>query len=130
MTKRSVFFAAVGLAIGIAQGAASAHAWGNATRLTYLTFSGPVALPGVTLGAGTYAFEVHDPANSVNVVVVRDRNRTRPFFLGMTRLIPRPEGVSHRSTVSFGEAPRGEPRPIVAWYPPDAPHGLQFIYTR
>ena len=89
-----------------------------------------MALPGVTLAAGTYAFELADPASSSNVVVVRDRNRTRSFYLGLTLMVPRPAGMDNHSTVSLGEAPRGEPTPIVAWYPPDAPHGLQFIYAR
>lgn len=130
MTTRSRFLTAFTLALGLAAGAASAHAWGNATRLTYLTFSGPVALPGVTLDAGTYAFELYDPGISTDVVLVRDRTRTHPFFLGFTRRIPRPDGMSHRGTVSLGEAARGEPKPIVAWYPPDTPDGLQFIYRR
>ena len=130
MKTRSTILTALAVAFGLAAGAASAHAWGTASRLTYLTFSGPVALPGVTLDAGTYAFELVDPASSSNIVVVRDRNRTRPFYMGLTMVVPRPAGMDNHSTVSLGEAPRGEPTPIVAWYPPDAPHGLQFIYAR
>ena len=131
MKTRSTFLTALALAFGLAAaGAASAHAWGNGSGLTYLTFSGPVALPGVTLEAGTYAFELHDPANSTNVVLVRDRNRRRPFYLGITQRVARPAGLGNRSTVSLGEAPRGEPTPIVAWYPSDASYGLQFIYVR
>ena len=99
-------------------------------KQTFLTFSGPVALPGVTLDAGTYAFELVDPASSSNVVVVRDRNRTRPFYMGLTMVVPRPAGMDNHGTVSLGEAPRGEPKPIVAWYPSDASYGLQFIYAR
>ncbi len=89
-----------------------------------------MALPGVTLETGTYAFEIHDPGNASNVVLVRDRNRTRPFYLGLTQVVPRPAGIGNRSTVSLGESRRGEPKPIVAWYPPDAEHGLQFMYAR
>jgi hypothetical protein len=129
MKTRSTF-TALALAFGLAAGAVSAHAWGTASRLTYLTFSGPVALPGVTLDAGTYAFELLDPSNSGNIVSVRDRNRARSFYLGMTQVVPRPAGMDEHSTVALGEAPRGEPKPIVAWYPPDAAHGLQFIYAR
>ena len=33
-------------------------------RLTYLTFSGPVQLPGVTLAAGTYTFKLADLSGS------------------------------------------------------------------
>src|SRR5437762_14242677 len=98
MLIRSSFLTTVTLILGLAAGAASAHAWGTASRLTYLTFSGPVALPGVTLDAGTYAFELVDPASSSNVVVVRDRNRTRPFYMGLTMVVPRPAGMDNHST--------------------------------
>lgn len=130
MTNRSTFLTALAVAVGLAAGAASVHAGGQSTGLTYLTFSGPVALPGVTLDAGTYAFELADPNNSSIAVVVRDRNRTRPLYLGLTMVVPRPAGIGNRSTVSLGEAPRGEPTPIIAWYPSETGHGLQFIYAR
>ena len=39
-------------------------------RLTYLTFSGPVQLPGVTLAAGTYTFKLADLSGSKHVVHV------------------------------------------------------------
>ena len=130
MHTRSTFLTSLALATALAAGAASAHAWGTASRLTYLTFSGPVALPGVTLDAGTYAFELYDPANASNIVLVRDRSRARAIYLGIANRIPRPDGIGNRSTVSLGEAPRGEAKPIVAWYPPDAEHGLQFVYVR
>lgn len=129
MGNRFSFLTALAVAVGLAAGGASVLAFGNASRLTYLTFSGPVALPGVTLDAGTYAFELVDPGSNT-AVVVRNRARTKAYFLGLTQLISRPAGASNRSTVSFGEAPRGEPKPIVAWYPPDTAYGLQFIRAR
>src|SRR5262249_9289862 len=60
MTKRCAFLTVLAAAVGLAAAAAAAHAGTNASRLTYLTFSGPVALPGVSLTAGTYAFELAD----------------------------------------------------------------------
>jgi hypothetical protein len=44
----------------------------SAAQTTYLTFSGPVALPGATLGAGTYVFEVANPSTSGDVIRVSD----------------------------------------------------------
>jgi hypothetical protein len=32
--------------------------------------------------------------------------------------------------VDFGESANGEPKPIVAWYPPDMSEGLQFVYRQ
>ncbi|HMF94801.1 MAG TPA: hypothetical protein VKE96_10925 [Vicinamibacterales bacterium] len=126
MTKRSRFLAAVAIVAGLAASGATVHGWGDSTRLTYLTFSGPVALPGVTLAAGTYAFQLYDPSNAGDVVLVRNRNRTQVFYLGFTRRVPRPASV--RSAVSFGESAKGEPKPISVWYPPEMSDGLQFLY--
>ena len=33
----------------------------NINQRTFLTFSGPVNMPGITLPAGTYRFELADP---------------------------------------------------------------------
>ena len=42
----------------------------------YVTFSAPFALPGVSLPAGTYIFEVIAPG-SLDVVTVRSRDRSQ-----------------------------------------------------
>ena len=36
----------------------------NLNKTTYLTFNRPVGLPGVTLGSGTYVFELPEPMSS------------------------------------------------------------------
>jgi hypothetical protein len=108
---------------------APAHAWGSESRLTYLTFSAPVALPGARLDAGTYAFELAAPLTSSNAVLVRNQKRNAVYFLGFTQRVPRPPKI-RQSGVTLGEAPRGEPQPIAVWYPPEFDGGLQFIYSR
>jgi hypothetical protein len=130
MTHRSSFLTAFGIVLGLAAGAASLHALTNPTRLTYLTFSGPVGLPGVTLAAGTYAFELADDTNANNIVAVRNQTRSQTYFMGFTERVPRPAGMAYKTSVSLGEARRGEVTPIVAWYPPDSSDGLKFIYRR
>ncbi|HKB09075.1 MAG TPA: hypothetical protein VKD69_00425 [Vicinamibacterales bacterium] len=130
MTKRCAFLTALAAAVGLAAAAAAAHAGTNASRLTYLTFSRPVALPGVSLTAGTYAFELADSTGAANVVVVRNRARTQVHFLGFTNRVARPRSMREVSAVTFGEAAKGEPTPIDVWYPPDMSDGLQFIYRR
>jgi len=42
-------------------------------KLTYLTFSGPVEIPGVTLAAGTYAFKLADPETGRRVIRINDK---------------------------------------------------------
>ena len=130
MTHRFPFLTSFCIVLGLAAGAASVHARDTLTRTTYLTFSTPVALPGVTLAAGTYVFELADPTGASAVVAVRNRARTEQYFMGMTRRVDRPGGATREGAVSFAEAPRGEARPIVAWYPPDSSSGMKFIYPR
>ena len=127
MARRFSFLTALFILLGLAGGVSSIHAT-PANRLVYLTFSEPVGLPGVTLAPGTYAFELADPTSNATVVSVRNKARTQAYFMGFTRRIDRPRGMADTGSVSFGEAPRGEARPIVAWYPPDSSNGLKFIY--
>jgi hypothetical protein len=129
MTHRFSLLGTLGLVLGITTGAASVHAT-TATRLTYVTFNGPVALPGVTLAAGTYAFELADPTGAGTVVAVRNKARTEQYFMGFTERIARPGGMAADTSMSFAEARRGDARRIIAWYLPDSASGLKFIYPR
>jgi hypothetical protein len=52
------------------------------------------------------------------------------YFMGFTRSVVRPAELPKGDTVWFGEAPIGEPRPIVAWYPVGDATGHQFIYDK
>src|SRR5215470_11368103 len=106
MTHRGIWLAAFGVVLGLASGSAQLHARMTGPRLSYLTFSGPVRLPGVILQAGTYAFEVADV--NANIVIVRNKARNQLFYMGMTQRTERPRGANLRSAVSFGEVERGE----------------------
>jgi hypothetical protein len=128
MTRRLSFLTALVALFALAGGVSSTHALTTENRLTYLTFSEPVALPGVTLAPGVYSFELAVPMTSANVVSVRNKARTKAYFMGFTQVIDRPRGMGDTGAVSFGEAPKGQARPILAWYPPDSDNGLKFIY--
>ena len=118
MTTHSSLFTACALALGLAAGSTAVHAT-SADRLTFLTFSGPVALPGVTLAAGTYAFDILNSGSGSNVVRVRNKERNRTYFLGLTDRIDRPFGMTRDHAITLGEARIGTVPPIVAWYPSD-----------
>jgi hypothetical protein len=101
-----------------------------ANGLTYLTFNRPVSLPGVTLGTGTYAFEIANPDSGRDVVLVRDRSRQAIYYLGMTRPMARAIRSSHDGAVVFGETKPNEAVRILGWFPPDASSGREFVYER
>ena len=108
--------------------ASAGDARGTIHRTAYLTFSKPVALPGVSLAAGTYVFELAAPGVSTNLVRVMSRDGKRLYYMGFTHSVPRPAAMTNHSLVSFGEAPEGMPQPIAVWFPPDTADGRQFLY--
>jgi hypothetical protein len=120
---------AVGLALTglLAATPGTIKAWPN-YHTTYLTFSRSVALPGVTLPAGTYIFEL--PADDRSVVRVSSRNRSKIFFAALTFIVDRPRGVKEDQHVTLGEARRGEAPPLRAWYPSSEQTGREFIYRK
>ena len=103
------------------------HAW-SPSRATILTFSGPVELPGVALGSGSYVFELIDPVGSIDVVTVRDKNRTRVYYSGFTRRVERPAGKV--GAVKLEETRPGVVPRILAWYPTSQAVGHSFIYQK
>ena len=109
--------------------ATSSQAGMPMTRVNNLTFSHAVALPGVTLAAGTYVFEAGPGGTNSNLVRVRTVNQQKQLFLGFTIPISRPADAPGRLLI-FGEAQAGEPTPIVAWYPVGSDRGHEFLYGR
>lgn len=112
------------LAFGISAAPAHADEW---NKLTYLTFSSPVALPGVSLPAGTYRFELMDPDMSRRVIRVssQDGSKTYGIFLSISdqRMEPANDPV-----VLFREMPAGLPQAVRAWFYPGETHGYEFVY--
>ena len=94
-------------------------------KLTYLTFSAPVALPGVTLPAGTYQFIHPDCSARVLRVANQDGSSIYGTFLTIPddRLTP-----TDHSEVIFSETRAGNPEAIKAWFYPGEITGDELIY--
>lgn len=107
-----------------------AGAIGNAQKTTYLTFSQSVQLPGVSLGSGTYIFEVANPETAGDVVRVLSRDRSTAYFMGFTREVVRPHDMRRDQFVSLGEAAAASAPRITTWWPEGESTGRQFIYLR
>jgi hypothetical protein len=114
-----------GVVLGLLLATAGGHA--SSGNQSLLTFSGAVALPNGSIGAGTYTFEVVNPGSSGNLVSVRTKNRV--CYLGFTRRIERPRDLRADRFVSLGESRIGVAPPILAWYPTGDAHGYEFIYA-
>jgi len=126
MFSRKRLLTALGVVIlGLAT-TASIGAGVNDNDTMYVSFNRPVALPGVSLGSGTYVFERLD-MHADSVVRVLSRDRRIVYFTAFTYAVNRPAGLKRDHVISFAEASPNVPQPITIWWPEDSP-GRQFIY--
>jgi hypothetical protein len=97
------------------------------TKLTLLTFSGPVEVPGITLPAGTYRFSLADPETGRRVVKIADKDGTKTYgmFISMPnqRMTP-----SNKPVVMFKESAAGAPPAVQVWFYPGETYGYEFAY--
>ena len=129
MTKqmsRRASLAVFGLALAGLVAASPSHGGVNSSQRIELTFSKPVALPGVSLPAGTYVFERATPNGAIEVVRVSSLDRRSVYYTGFTELVTRPGRTAPQ--ITFGEAAAGSPLPIKEWYPTFTNTGHRFLY--
>jgi len=98
-------------------------------KRTFLTFSAPVQIPGATLPAGTYLFQLADPDNARHVVMVRDKDEKKIYSMFMT--IPNDRlTAADNNVVMFRESPAGVARAVKAWWYPGQRTGEEFVYPK
>src|SRR5580698_3516033 len=101
----------------------------NWNQKTTFTFSGPVAIPGQVLPAGTYVFKLLDSSSNRHVVQVfnKDENHVFGTFLAIPdyRMHPPSETL-----MKFHERATGEPQAIKAWFYPGRSYGHEFVYPK
>ena len=98
-------------------------------KRTYFTFNQSVALPGVTLPAGTYMFRLANPDTSRNVIQVSDKEGKESYAMLLAMPAYRLDAAKD-SEVRFMETPAGAPRAIDAWWYIGDSTGYQFIYSK
>jgi len=113
------------LVFGVASGA---NAFTSDKR-TLFTFSQPVALPGVTLPAGTYMFRLADPTTSRKVIQVTDQQGIQSYAM-LLSMETRRNTPSADPEIRFLETPAGAPMPVSAWWYAGESLGYQFIYPK
>jgi len=100
----------------------------NTQEKTFLTFSGAVEMPGITLEPGTYVFKLADTPVR-NVVQVWDKDEKH--ILGQWNFVQadRPR-VTDENVVMFKETREGSTPAIQFWYFPNEKIGKEFIYPK
>ena len=100
---------------------------GSIPHTNYLTFGAPFALPGVSLPAGTYVFDVL-ATGSNNVVRVTSRDRSRTYLTAFTVTVQRPKVLPVSRQIVFDEVAAGMTLAVKTWFPIGQSIGHQFIY--
>ena len=98
-------------------------------KLTYLTFSKSVQLPGVTLPAGRYRFQLADTQESRRVIKVQSEDGKKQLAMLLT--IPNQlRDIPKDPVVMFSETAQGQPDAVKSWNYPGERTGYEFIYPR
>jgi hypothetical protein len=98
-------------------------------KATKLTFSEPVEVPGVALGAGTYWFQLADFRGNRDIVQIWNEDHTQLI----ATILAIPDYRKHTTdspVVKFDERPTGTPEAIQAWFYPGDKLGQEFVYPK
>jgi LPXTG-motif cell wall-anchored protein len=101
----------------------------NTDKTTFVTFSAPVALPGITLPAGDYMFRLLNSQVNRNIVQIYDHDRTKLFTTVMAMPAQRNE-VTGDTVITFREAPANSAPAVRYWYFPGDKFGQEFAYPK
>jgi hypothetical protein len=96
---------------------------------TIFTFSGPVAIPGQVLQAGTYVLRLADSESDREIVQVFNKDQTHLYgtFFAIPDERLRPAG---KPIITFNEAPAGSLEAVRTWFYPADECGHEFVYPK
>jgi hypothetical protein len=102
---------------------------GEWNEKTIMTFNEPVELPGVTLPARSYVFELADSSSDQDIVQVFNEDESHLYATILTipayRMKP-----TDKSVVTFRERRAGSPEAIKVWFYPGKHYGEEFVYPK
>lgn len=101
----------------------------NTNERTFLTFSGAVELPSVTLQPGTYLFKLADSASNRHIVQVLSQDEKQIHATILAVPAERLE-VTGENVVTFRETAEGGTPAVQYWYYPGDRIGHEFVYPR
>ncbi len=126
--KHSIVLLSAVLLVLLAAPRAHANQWNG---VTYITFSGPVTLPGVTLPAGTYLFKHLEPGLLPHRHVVQVFSKDGTELYATLLAVPDYRLHAHgKPVIVFGESPANQPEAIKAWFYPGDHSGDEFVYPK
>jgi hypothetical protein len=96
-------------------------------RLTKFTFNQPIAVPGVTLPAGTYVFKLADPSTERKIVQILDADTMQSYALLQAAPRYRSESGAAAALTLVDTGP-GMPAAVHVWWPFGESMGFEFLY--
>jgi len=124
--KRALFILSSLAVVGVVFATPASAQMVAADRATYLTFSAPVSLPGVSLPAGTYLFRFVDPMESDSVLEVLSQDGKTVYAIVNTIPATRSEAKAE-ATVTFKETRSDAPPQIQKWFFADSADGCELL---
>src|SRR5437764_3517943 len=104
-------------------------------RKTFITFSGPVEIPGVHLAgwgvlpAGTYVFKILDSQSDRHIVQIFSKDETTIYATILA--IPNYRlKTTDKTVMTFRERPAAQPEALRAWFYPGKNWGEEFVYPK
>jgi hypothetical protein len=89
----------------------------------FVTFSGPVQIPDVTLAAGTYVFSFVAPS----IVQVTSTDRSQQYAMFFTAPVQRADATDHYE-MTIVPTIATAPGRIANWFLPNQTRGFEFLY--
>ena len=99
-------------------------------KKTEFQFSAPVQIPGKTLEAGKYVFQLADSDSDRNIVQIfsEDSDGNENLVATLMAIPDYIEQTTDKPTVHFEERPSGSPEAIHSWFYPGDNTGWEFVY--
>jgi hypothetical protein len=101
----------------------------NTNERTFLTFSAPVELPGITLQPGTYLFRLADSQSNRHIIQVLSQDEKQIHATILAIPAERLE-VTGENVVTFKETAEGRTPAVQYWYYPGDKIGHEFLYPK
>ncbi len=101
-------------------------------KKTEFQFSAPVQIPGKTLAAGKYVFQLADSDSDRNIVQVfsEDSDGNENLVATLMAVPDYIEKTPDKAMVHFEERPSGSPEAIHSWFYPGENTGWEFVYPK
>ena len=101
-------------------------------KSTDFQFSAPVQIPGKTLEAGKYVFQLADSESDRNIVqIFSEDSAGHQSLVATLMVIPEHlEQTPDKPIVHFEERSSGSPEAIQSWYYPGENTGWEFVYPK